>query len=355
MSGWGAAQPWKAQLRRRMFPDRANRVQAPWGKALLAVASFGVALGVRIALDRVLPPGFPFLTFFPAVVATSYFAGWRAGSVCAVLSGIAAWYFFIPPFETFVLNSATAVALGFFVMVAAVMIVALHRMQVSLDRLDAQRVLAAELIEQQRTMFQELQHRIANNMMFVSSVLQLHRREAVKAPERALMALDNAQQRIQVMSRIHRRLYDPSSVDRPVDQYFRDMCNDLIEAAGARNIAVRVEMPDMRLDITRLMTLSLIVTELVTNSLKHAFVGRERGAITVSLSRPAADTLELIVADDGTGIVDPAVRKPGSGLGSLILEALATQIGGKIELDGSTATGTKASVVFDAQSDFSLA
>ena len=59
---------------------------------LAAVAATGAALLLRMVLDPVLPPGFPYLTFFPAVVLTAFFFGLRPGIICAVLSGLAAWY-----------------------------------------------------------------------------------------------------------------------------------------------------------------------------------------------------------------------------------------------------------------------
>lgn len=310
-----------------------------WGAAL-AVSLFGAATVARGWLHDSLPPGFPFLTFFPAVVVSAYVAGWRAGVLCAALSTLAAWYLFIPPIHSWSLTYATAVALGFFVIVVGVMIAVIHRMQQLLDGLAAEREVSTRLIESQRTMFQELQHRVANNMMFVASVLQLHRKSARAGPEQSAQALDEAYQRIQLMSRIHRRLYDPSSVNQPVDQYFRDMGHDLLEATGARNIVLLVDMPEMRLDMARLMTLSLIITEIVTNSLKHAFTDRERGTITLSMERAGPGRMALTVADDGVGMARAEAGDTGSGLGRRIVDALAGQLGGRISVESRPGLGT---------------
>ncbi len=78
----------------RLAPLRAL---PPWAGDAVAVAITLLATGLRLLLDPVLPPGFPFLTFFPAVVLTTFFFGLRPGIVCAVLSGLAAWYFFVNP------------------------------------------------------------------------------------------------------------------------------------------------------------------------------------------------------------------------------------------------------------------
>ena len=87
-----------------------------WGLAVLAL---GLALLTRYELEGSLPPGFPYLTFFPAILVSAYFLGTGPGIAVAVASGLAAWYFFIPPFNSFELTGATVVALIFFVFVAA--------------------------------------------------------------------------------------------------------------------------------------------------------------------------------------------------------------------------------------------
>ena len=70
------------------------------------------ALLLRVALDSVLPPGFPYLTFFPAFILTAFFFGLRPGIICAGLSGLAAWYIVIPPFFSFDLSPPTTIALA---------------------------------------------------------------------------------------------------------------------------------------------------------------------------------------------------------------------------------------------------
>jgi PAS domain S-box-containing protein len=97
--------------------------------AFYAIDAVVVALLLRFAIDRSLPPGLPFLTFFPAVVLVTYCLGARAGIICATLSGLVAWYFFIPPFDTFVINPSIAIALGFYVFVVGLEIGLFHAVQ----------------------------------------------------------------------------------------------------------------------------------------------------------------------------------------------------------------------------------
>lgn len=106
-----------------------------WVGYVSAVSATVAALLVRYAIDRALPPGFPYLTFFPAVILTTFFCGIRPGILCATLSGIAAWYFFIPPYNAFVLNGTIAIALGLYAFVVGVDILLIHGLQRTAARL----------------------------------------------------------------------------------------------------------------------------------------------------------------------------------------------------------------------------
>jgi two-component sensor histidine kinase len=106
-------------------------------------------------------------------------------------------------------------------------------------------------------------------------------------------------------------------------------------------------MVPVNLDMDRLMTLSLLVTEVVTNSLKHAFPGRDDGKIQLSLRPAAAGQLELTIRDNGCGLPttqDPKARK---GLGTLIVKGLAAQLQGTLHVDGSDGVTTR--LLFPAQ------
>ena len=313
----------------------------------LAVVSFAAAVLLRFYLRNILPPGFPFLTFFPAVIVTAFLAGLRPGLVCAVLSGLASWYLFIPPQGTFGLDGASALALCFYIFIVTVDITLIQLMHRAVNELRGEKQVTEALYEQQRTMFQELQHRVANNMAFVSALLHLQKKKVAADPATAGSALDEAQSRIETMSRIHRRLYDPASVDLPVAQYFQEICSDLLQATGASNIVCMVDMPAIRLDIARLTTLSLLVTELVTNSLKHAFADAG-GTITLKLERLDPGHVALTVSDNGRGLPEEESLATSKGLGTRIVQSLATQLGGEIKALPGSGTGAAWRVEFAA-------
>lgn len=320
----------------------AGRSNALVGLAVALVA-FAAALALRFGLDDVLPAGFPFLTFFPAVIVTAVFCGIWAGSLCALLCGLAAWYWFIPP-AGFALDRQSALAMGFYVFIVVVDIVLIHIMHLSMRRLELEKAHSAGLAEQQRTMFEELQHRVANNMAFVASLLNMSRRRIAQDPAAAPLVIDEARARIETMARIHRRLHDPNSVDLAVGVYLDELCRDVLSASGAQGVTCKVEAPAMTLDIRTLTALSLFVTEVMTNSIKHAFPEGRGGTIAVRLERRDADTLELTIADDGVGLDPGSAAKPGHGLGLRIIKALGAQLRGEYSME--SAGGTKTRLVF---------
>jgi len=309
----------------------------------LALTAFATALALRFEISPALPPGFPYLTFFPAVILTAFLAGLGPGIVCAVLSGLASWYFFIPPFHSFEVQTQTAVALGFYVFIVTVDIALIHFMLVATDKLKVERRLTTRLYDEQRTMFQELQHRVANNMAFIASILQLQRRRASESDEVA-GALDSAVARIETMSRLHRRLYDPAAADAPLETHLRDLACDLVDMTDAKGVSVEVAAVSVDIDVSRLITLSMLVTEVLMNSLKHAFAERAGGHIVVGLLRLDDKRLELLVRDDGPGFSGVAPG-PGRGLGSRIVESLAGQLGGDLTVQSSP-SGVTTRLVF---------
>jgi len=300
----------------------------PWLGDAFGIGMFAVALALRFALDPVWPVGFPFLTFFPAVILTTFLCGLRPGIACAVLSTLAAWYFFIGPASDMVLNGQNALALGFFISISAIDIVLIHFTFNAAELLREEQAVTARLYENQRVMFQELQHRVANNMQFVASLLNLHRRRAVADPTTALGALDEARARLDTISRVHRRLYDPDRLDLPVAVYLRELCTDLLEAAGTPDVTCTVEAPPITFNVTRLTTLSLLVAEIVTNSLKHAFAPGQPGIIAITIAPLKGGHYELVIADNGRGMPPGYDPTTATRLGFRIIQSLAAQLGG---------------------------
>lgn len=306
----------------------------------LAIVAVGVALAIRLAVGDSFPAGFPFLTFFPAIILISYLAGVGPGVVAALLSLAAAWYFLIPPIHSFALAKGTVMPLLFFLAVAGVDIALIAIMQGALDRLTAERRLTASLYDQQRNLFAELQHRVANNMAFISGLLRLQKRRIAADPASAPRAFDEAVNRIDTMGRVHRRLYDPAAANQALGAHLQSICEEIVDGSGQCHIECHVDLPDVRVDLERLLPLSLVVAETVTNSLKHGFPGRDRGRVTVRHEALADGGLAIIIRDDGIGLPPANDSDAAPGLGMRIVDGLVRQFGGTITMssDGGAVT-----------------
>lgn len=236
-------------------------------------------------------------------------------------------------------ESQALLALAFFAAIAAIDIALIHFTFGAAEQLRGDKETSARLYESQCIMFQDLQHRGANNMQFVAALLTLHKRSASRDPAHALEALDEARRRLDTVSRIHRHLYAPERLDLPTDLYLRELCRDLLAAAGNEQIDCVVASPDLPLDVMRLTTLSMLVAEVVTNSLKHAYRPGEAGRLRLTVTPHDGARYELAIADDGRGLPAGADLAGGDGLGWRIIQGLASQLGGEAEVAAAAAAG----------------
>lgn len=292
----------------------------------VSVIMFALSLFARLELMEELPQGFPYLTFFPAVILTAFFCGTLPSALCALLSGLAAWYWLITPGQPFSFSGGALLALAFFAFIVIVDIVLIHFMHSTGTRLLREQRVIRELYDRQNVMFAELQHRVANNMQFISSILYLGKQNIRKGAD-PVEVLKDAQQRLQGISRIHRRLYDPSRADLPVSACLAELCEDLMEISDNPQVRCEVEPSEARLDLTRLTTLSMLVAELVTNALKHAFPDDQPGLITVSLQPVQPEGYRLVISDNGKGFTGPDGHPDPRSLGLKIIASFAAQLG----------------------------
>ncbi|MFM8340111.1 MAG: ATP-binding protein, partial [Fluviibacter sp.] len=111
---------------------------------------------------------------------------------------------------------------------------------------------------------------------------------------------DDAIRRIRLFSSIHRRLHDPDSALHSLDDHFKGLFTDLIDATGTQHVDCTVHTNGIRLTGETLTTLSLIATELMTNAIKHAFPDGRAGEISLYLNR-IDDQFHFVVSDNGVG------------------------------------------------------
>jgi two-component sensor histidine kinase len=139
------------------------------------------------------------------------------------------------------------------------------------------------------------------------------------------------------MSLVHEMLYisrDLSSID--LGEYVRDLCAMLQQSHISAKGEVRLEMSvdeDIRVPIDNAIPLGLILNELVTNSLKHAFPGNKKGSVRVSAKRSAAGEVELSVVDDGIGLPPGFDAPSADSMGFHTVYALTEQLGGSASVE----------------------
>jgi two-component sensor histidine kinase len=306
-----------------------------WRRGLVVgLPLFVLAFAIRLALGEAFQSR-PYVVFIPVVLATVVVGGGGSGFAMAALSAIVGWYFFIVPYRSFslpALEDSVAMLSSWLAMGLLVLLVAAFSRSIR-DQVAAQNAAATEA-EARRVMFHELQHRVANNLQFVAALLGLAAGQVVSA-EDGREALADAQRRLQQMARLNRWLHDPEAGHRDLPSLLGAICEQLRDAAGRRDARFEVAVAPEKLPSESLTAIALLVNEAVTNALKHAIRPQEELVVTVRLRREA-DTLELTVQDNGPGIAEPVSKgqdpaRRGS-LGLRVMAALASQLGGSLEL-----------------------
>lgn len=298
---------------------------------LLTLLLVAAGLAARFLVADLLPPGFPYITFFPAVILASFLFGAREGTLAAVLCGLLAWWFFIPP-AGFALDLGAGVALGFYVLVVGVDIALIHWMQRANAKLAAERERSARLAETRELLFHELQHRVSNNLQVAAALLSLQRRKIAQPDARA--ALDEASRRLGLIGRISRQLYDAGGGTRSLAEFLPPLCADVVEASGRAGVEIRVHSEgDLPLASEQAVPLALVVAEAIANSIEHGFADRETGRIEVTLRREHDGGVMVDVADDGCGLPPGFRAEASDSLGLRIATVLAGQIGGRFTLE----------------------
>lgn len=313
------------------FPLLRDRPAAAY--ALTSLLIF-VGWVVRWGLDPVFPPGFPYLTFFPVVILSSFLFGRGPGVFAAVICGLLAWYFFIAPQNSFEIHGPTVVALLFYVFVVTVDIALIDAMQRGNHRLAREREVSAGLAERTETLFDELQHRVSNNLQIVGALLSLQQRQV--KDDVARVALADAASKIQLIGRIQRQLYSTSGEQVPLGQFLNDLAADVMKADGHSHVTCRVDAaPDITLPANMAIPLALIMAEAIANAIEHGFRDGAGGRIGVTLTREGAG-IALTVEDDGAGLPPGFDLKSTDSLGLRMVRAMARQIGCTLDLKPGT-------------------
>lgn len=200
-------------------------------------------------------------------------------------------------------------------------------------------------LREKETLLKELYHRVKNNLQVIASMINLQERAI---PDHATrFALKDAADRVRAMALVHEKLYQSSDLSSiALDDYIAQLCRQLGTAAAAdrRGIVLVTEVEPVEIGLDIAIPLGLVLNELISNSLKHAFPAGRRGRIAVRLERESDATMRLTVSDDGIGLPPGMTPTFTPSLGLKLVAALAAQLDGDFSLE--TRQGTVASLTF---------
>lgn len=194
-----------------------------------------------------------------------------------------------------------------------------------------------DLVNEKAAMLRELQHRIANSLQIIASVLL---QSARKVPsEETRDHLHSAHHRVMSVATVQRQLVTTGAAEVELHGYLTELCESIAASMirDPKQLKLRVEVDKSATNSEVSVSLGLIATELVINALKHAFPEGRAGVITVAYKSQGADW-SMSVVDDGVGMTKNGVEKPG--LGTSIVRALAAQLKAEIRvIDMAPGTG----------------
>lgn len=196
-------------------------------------------------------------------------------------------------------------------------------------------------LEEKELLLREIHHRVKNNLQIVSSLLSLQSRNV--NDEKYIEIFKESQNRVKSVAHIHEYLYQSRKMTKiNLSDYIRRIITDLRYSYGLdpEKVEIKVEIEEIDLNIETATPLGLIITELVSNIIKHAFHDQKSGEITVKFSS-INDEFLLEVSDNGLGIPEDLNLEKSDTLGLKLVNTLVEQIDGILELDKTKGTSFK--------------
>jgi two-component sensor histidine kinase len=188
------------------------------------------------------------------------------------------------------------------------------------------------LLKEKDWLVKEIHHRVKNNLQMVISLLNAQS-EFLNNPS-ALNAIRESRERMQAIAIIHQKLYQ---IDNSSKINMRSYINELVEnirnsVADSERIYFQVQVADIDLDISQSVPLGLILNEAITNAIKYAYPGNQKGDIKISLQNTGIEQLQLKIADDGKGLPAGIDAEHSNSLGLQLIKLFAEQLDGDLFL-----------------------
>lgn len=202
-------------------------------------------------------------------------------------------------------------------------------------------------LEEKDTLLHEIHHRVKNNLTVIGSTFYLQ--STYVDDDRLVEILQNCQDRVRSMALVHDRLYHSGNF-AAVDfgEYTRELCSDLFAnyAVNPARVELDIDIQNVNVGLNQAVPCALILNELVSNSLKHAFPADYDGQLKVRIRQEPEQGLELVVADNGVGVPSDFGGQREGSFGMRLLHALTRQVDGKMEYSSAN-PGTIARLNFE--------
>ncbi len=193
------------------------------------------------------------------------------------------------------------------------------------------------LLEEKELLLREVHHHIKNNMNTMVSLLSLQ--SETLEDWKAVAALEDAKSRLQSMSVLYNKLYLNENLrEMSIKDYLPALVNEIINVfPNKASVQIETRIDDFVLGVKLLSPLGIMVNELLTNAMKHAFIGRDDGLIKVSAAIKD-HRATLVIEDNGGGIPETIDIENSSGFGLQLVGRLTKQIGGTIKIERENGT-----------------
>ncbi|MCE5215299.1 MAG: PAS domain S-box protein [Methanobacterium sp.] len=191
-------------------------------------------------------------------------------------------------------------------------------------------------LHEKEVLLKEIHHRVKNNLQIISSLLDLQE-SYVKEDPTAVNVLEESKNRVISMAMIHEMLYQSEDLSRiNFSDYIRNIVLNLFDSYGAKAIVLVINVDEIYLNIETSVPLGLIISELVSNSLKYAFTD-DVGEISVSLKHKGGE-YKLKICDNGIGLPEEINFSTESTLGLRLVNSLVSQLDGTLQLKRTNGT-----------------
>jgi two-component system, sensor histidine kinase PdtaS len=293
-----------------------------------------IAALIRYSLTPLVGGIAPYAFVFAAVTIAAVAAGWRSGLLALVVGQALVWFAILEPLRNAGIGDGGRIG-GLIIssLSQLILLLAIGLYQHEVDKGAAEREQRVALLDEA---LREIDHRTRNNYQTVLALVELQARRATDDHVRE--ALQQVSDRIEAVANASQQLALHSAgldIVR-LDKHLCGLIGEIERGLSREEIQVECKIDDVTAGTDAATSISIIVNELVTNALKHAFNGEASGHVWVT--GKAGSAFELIVADDGHGF--RSMRHDGpSGLGTRLVESFARQLGAAHEVV-STEQGT---------------